>query len=422
MTKTVRKPKRRAKAVSKKPSKVKLSQDGQLGHRSGKGDLPYPRGDFDKLPAAFQNAPPRADGTAEGINGSQLNEHMRCPWRWELKNRRLIDRRSIAPPMDLGSAVHAGVAGAIHTFALIENPAKATKVERAGVLQALVVGVREWRNQWMAEHCADGRLADETETQLSEIQVKAVQIAERALEEIDLPRYEVVWYKGEPLVERKITIPFLPSIPFYGTPDVVWKDRQSPKNSIMPWDFKVREKMQAVEHEEVDLQLPAYQYMLGKLDIPTIGAGKFQIRAELPRIPERNKNGAMSRQRIATTWDMYKAELIRYGLKPADYEEEMKQKLDVEFFRLDQLYRNQFEIQSFWDNIITPLGKQLVEAKEFIRHMHFINCTGCWARELCLSELRGEDTGFLLETNYIDLRDPKAKLVLRPEDVTIEVE
>jgi hypothetical protein len=363
------------------------------------------------------NRPPRADGTEEGVNVSQIVEHFRCAYRWELRNRRMVGRREIAPPMDLGSFVHAGLSGAIHTYAEIGMPTTLGKTNQAAVLQATIQGVRNFRKEWIKEHLGDRDMSEEMDEQLTELQVKAGDLAVRAVEELDLTRWDILKLNGVFLIEQKIILPnFYKGIPFYGTPDVVWTDRDKGGNWVFDW--KIRENMQTVENEEVDLQLPAYQFMLAKLGIPTVGAGKFQVKARVPEQPELNKNGTMSRQRIATTWEVYREALISRGLKPENYLE-MKQKLDVEFFRLDHLYRNQFEIQSFWDNIIAPLGKQLVEAKEFIRHMHFMNCRGCWAREFCLEELRGGDTGFLLETQYMDLANPAPRLMLRPEDITV---
>ena len=52
---------------------------------------------------AFQDLPKRADGTEEGINTSQIQDFIRCGYRWNLRNRRMINRREIAPAMDLGS-------------------------------------------------------------------------------------------------------------------------------------------------------------------------------------------------------------------------------------------------------------------------------------------------------------------------------
>ena len=101
--------------------------------------------------------------------------------------------------------------------------------------------------------------ADETH-QLDETTAEGFNIAWKAIQDLDLQRFETVRLKGEPLIEQKIWCDFLPKLPFYGTPDWVVKDRQS--GGIFPIDYKVRESLQPVTHEEVDLQLPAYQYLL----------------------------------------------------------------------------------------------------------------------------------------------------------------
>ena len=126
---------------------------------------------------------------------------------------------------------------------------------------------------------------------------------------------------------------------------LTWSGRTGTRAAI-GWPTSRSEKsLQSVEHEEVDLQLPAYQYMLDRLGIPTTGSMKIQIRAELPKEPQTTQKGGMSRQRIATTWEVYSKALVQHGFNPKDYELEMKQKLDCEFFRLDQLYRNQFKLR-----------------------------------------------------------------------------
>ena len=423
MPKAAAKKARRTRATKPKPKKKQKTPIKFPGAEQGWGKLTHAAIggeliDLSKAPNAFSGQPPRVDGTVEGINVSQLNEYMLCPWRWHLKFRRQITSRYVEIAPDLGSAVHAGIAGAIRFHSLATSD-MGRNISKLGHLQFIAFGIRDWKKEWIKEHLGDHDLSDELNAQLDEITVTANEIAVRAIEDLDLERWEVVYYKKEPLVERKISIPFLDGIPFYGTPDVVWKDRDKGGNWVV--DYKVRKVMQPVEQEEVDLQLPAYQYMLMKLGIPTAGSIKVQVRSRLPEIPSLNKNGTMSRQRILTTWEIYASELLKHNLKLADYQQEMQQKLDAEFFRLDRLYRNQFEITSFWDNIIVPLGRQLVESKEFIRHMHAsAHCRGCWARELCLAELRGEDNGFLLETQYYDANSPKPKLAMRPEDFTFE--
>lgn len=369
-----------------------------------------------QLPKALAEPSTRVDGSPEGIDLSQLMEWMRCRYRWHLRYERKIQSRSVQPRMDLGSAVHAGLAGATKRFADWGRAERKTMTptKEGKLYSAAVASTREWYQAWFIEKGITEQELTSTDyrNHIEEIRTFAAQICHRTIPDLDLPRWDILRYKGKWLVEQKISIPFLDTL-FYGTPDVVAKDRE--KGGIWPIDYKCRASLQPVEHEEVDLQLPTYQHLLAELGIATLGAIKFQIRAAIPLEPSRNKNGTMSRQRIATTWPVYKAALERANLPVTEYLE-MEQKLDLDFFRVDRLYRRPAEIQMIWEKIIVPMGKLWARSKTQVRHMHYLNCTGCWAREFCLAELRGEDPSFLLQTSYIDLNQPQARLVLRPED------
>lgn len=320
--------------------------------------------------------------------------------------------------MDRGSAVHAGIAAGIRQYAESGCPIKLTKKQALLIRAAASLGINRYSDEWMTERGID---PFDTKTQeFNDLLLVSEQLTFRALDELDLSRFEIVRIKGQALIEQKLSMPFLPGIDFYGTPDAVWRDRSDKLQSAWVPDWKVRDVMQPIEHEELDLQLPCYQKLLAYHGILTVGSIKFQIRGELPKQPERNKNGAMSRARIATTWDVYKQALIDAKLDPAEYIEEMKPKLDVAFFRFDRLYRNQFYIDNIWDQIILPLGRQWAKSKVQFRNMHFMNCGGCWAREFCLAELRGEDTEFLLDTTYMSANDPRARMVLKAEDFDFE--
>ncbi len=363
-------------------------------------------------------AAPRADGSPEGVNLSQLAEWYRCRYRWHLRHRRQIQRRRIHVPMDRGSLTHAGIAGGIRAYAETK-PGPITKT----IAKKITMGIASGVDEYVTELCdSRGNDFDPVEGDLLEELIETSrQLAARSLNELDLQRWEILRLKGDPLVEQKLSCGFLPSIPFYGTADMVAKDRGDSKNSVWVADWKVRESLQPVEHEEVDLQLPCYQHILAEHGILTTGSIKFQIRAELPREPELLKSGkALSRARIATTWDLYKATLEKYGFDVAEYEEEMKPKLDVPFFRVDRLYRNQFYLNNVWTKVIMPLGKLWAKSKTHVRHMHFMNCNGCWARDFCMAELHDEDTSFLLQTTYVDGNDPRATLVMRAEDFDFE--
>ncbi len=319
--------------------------------------------------------------------------------------------------MDLGSAGHAGLHAAVRRFASYDKP-MITPKQWGYIKDAMYGGINTWVDEWKTEHGRTGQEGqDATAVQLDEITQTASEITWKAIQDMELPRWETLRYRGEPILEMKFTCDFLPEIPFYGTIDWAVKDREHGGNVVL--DYKFREKMTSPEHEEVDLQMPVYQYLLDRNGIGTVGSVKYQIRAAAPRPPIMNKNKQMSRQAILTTWPIYKATLLANGLDPKDYRE-MEQKLDAkDFFRADRTYRNQFAVANVWHEIILPLGQLFAKSKTQVRHMHYLNCNGCWAREFCLAELRGEDTGFLLETNFVDLTNPKAKLVMRPEDFTL---
>lgn len=362
-------------------------------------------------------AAPRADGSPEGVNLSQLVDWARCRYRWHLRHRRQIDRRSLHIAMDRGSATHAGIAGGIRAYAELK-PGPLTKTRGRKIAEGLLNGVAAFAKEH--REIRGNNLTPEETAELDQLCQVSQELAARALNELDLQRWEIIRIKGKPVVELKLSMPFLPGIDFYGTADVAWKDRADRSMSAWVADWKVRDALQPIEHEEVDLQLPAYQKLLAHHGILTVGSIKFQIRGELPRQPERNKDGKMSRARIATTWDVYKQALIQAGLNPAHYIEEMKPKLDVPFFKLDRLFRNQFYINNVWDQIILPMGKQWAKSKVQFRNMHFMNCSGCWAREFCQAELRGEDVSFLLDTTYMNANDPRARMVLKADDFDFE--
>ncbi len=359
--------------------------------------------EYSAFPTAFQHAPPRADGTPEGLNLSQLLEWQRCRYRWHLRYRRQVERRGVTRPLDLGSAVHAGLAGAI----------------RARTTQAGIDSVVLWLNDWLAERIGQ-TLSDETITAVQEVRDTAIAIVIRTVDDLNFSRWRTVFLnKNVPLIEHKLSMPFLPDLPWYGTADWVAEDLQD--GGVWVIDFKVRKVLQPPENEDTDLQLPSYQTLLAHHGIATVGAIKMQILARDYAEPELLKSGkGLSKQRIATTWDRYRQAIEAHGFDPADYTD-MPQKLDVEFFRETRLYRNPRELQSLWENVITPAAKLMQKSKTQVRHLEAgLPCTGCWAKNFCVAELRLEDTDFLLATQYQIATDPAPLFAMKPSDFTLE--
>lgn len=372
---------------------------------------------MDRLPRVLRGAPPRADGTSEGVDYSQLIDFHRCRYRWHLKNRRRIERRGFIRAPDLGSAVHAGFGAGL---AVLHFPVhlKPSKSRTKTIYREAERGIIRWAQEF--KQARNNQLNEDELQALSTTVAEALVITERSIEFFNPDRWRVITLGKKPLVEQKIFWPIpLAKIPFYGTPDLVAEDLE--EGGIWVHDYKVRERFLSAEDENFDLQLPTYQYGLlqQKPYIQTVGAIKWQFRSQVPQTPSVNKNGSMSRQRIATSWDHYKAELVKNKLDPAEYEIEMKQKLDVEFFRMHPILRSNFLVQQIWNEITLPLTQVYLQAKKFPRVMHTWGCSGCWAREFCAAELRAEDTDFLLATSFVDQTNPQPRMMLRPEDIEV---
>jgi CRISPR/Cas system CMR-associated protein Cmr5 small subunit len=313
--------------------------------------------------------------------------------------------------MDLGTVVHAGIAGAIRYYG--------SKMERTKAIfrrtdAALVESCQKSVAEMVKRLGGSDYLTAEESVTASEIEERGIGVARRTVAMLELERWMTYWYKDEPLVEQKL---------YYETEDFIytcipdWVAEDLSEGGVWILDYKVRKQFQPPESEEVNVQFPAYQYVLARIGLQTTGSIMVQTKAVVPSIPKLNQNGSMSRAKIATTWDIYKAELIRNNLNPDDYQVDMESKLTTAFDRLDRVHRNEFIVNGFWDQLVVPAAREMLKSPEPIRHMNHMNCNGCWAREFCLGELYGEDTDFLLQTNYVDTNNPAPRVILRPQDI-----
>lgn len=346
------------------------------------------------------------------IRLSEIQEWNKCRYRHHLRYRRGIERRLFHGPMDLGTVVHAGIAGAIRYYGHQQIRTKAI-FRRSD--KALVESCQKSIDEMVLTRWGNVAKAPEEEIRLAdEITENGISIARRTIGMLRLERWLTYWYNGEPLVEQKL---YWEEDEFIYTciPDWVAEDLDG--GGVWVLDYKIRKQYHPLDAEEVNVQFPAYQYVLARLGLATTGSVMVQVKARVPAVPKLNMNGAMSRAKIATTWDLYKEELIKNGLDPADYEGDMKAKLTTEFDRIQFHHRNDFLVNAFWEEIVVPAAREkLANPDSCHRHMHHMNCQGCWARAFCLGELMGEDTEFLLQSDYVDTNDPAPRVVLRPED------
>lgn len=353
------------------------------------------------------------------LNYSQLAEWLKCRYRWELSRVRHISSRRTQRALDIGSAVHYGIAAGLklHASTVSRVPGHLKKVQRVAKKAVL-----QWIEETVATRGGVRVFNAEENDELQEILDNAPGIASRSLFQMDLEQWAPVMYRGKPMIEQSLQIP-LPTWAgwkgFHMTPDFVATNREDGQTWIL--DYKVRKQFTSPEAEEVNMQFAVYQRGLASVGIDTVGSIMFQAASKIPATPTQNKDGSMSRARIATTWEKYRETLEECGLDPEDYAE-MEAKLDVVFFRETREPRTVRIVEAMWNNFLLAafsMSKTTGTAGEPRTGMFsgIITCNGCWARRFCLAELAGDDTEFLLETDYIDTVNPKERLVLRPEDV-----
>lgn len=207
----------------------------------------------------------------------------------------------------------------------------------------------------------------------------------------------------EPIaVETEYSRPALPGIRFGGVIDLLARDRQT--GGVWLVDVKTRTAFGDPEQEEFDMQLASYEAVLHANDIHPLGSQILQVRRTPPRKPSRNLDGSMSRVKLATDWRTYKAALIEAGLNPDRYQDMQAKLSDYELYRHTRVYRSPEEAEAVFQRVVMPVIRQLpfarTTAAEPWRNPRR-ECTRCAAYPLCSEELRGRDTTFIAETQYV---------------------
>jgi hypothetical protein len=339
-------------------------------------------------------------GQDDFINHSMISSWNRCRHAWHIAFERGIVPRFDRPPIQIGTAVHGGLAAVL-----------------AGLSASPLLGVEQW-----SAKVREVELTDEEEAAVKQTEALAYGICVRTLKQLDVGhRWETVRLDGKPLVEYQFFHKFKRRIGpfrfFRGTVD--WVARELEHGAVWLIDHKCYSTFQPVENEETNLQMAVYQFLISQKGVEPCGSLCHQIRPELPKQPKRNKDGSMSRAECMTDWPTYQAALLDAGLIEEDYSE-MKDKLDKrEWWRYSKAYRTMAEVRALWETTIMPGVKEIAsKRKRIFRAMNPMNCGRCFTRDLCLEELRGGDVDFLLRTKYKHKDDPSAPFipVLVPEE------
>lgn len=313
------------------------------------------------------------------VSYSQLAEWFSCRYKHNLSYRIGYRSKIDAPALQLGTLVHAGIAAHLNqetVFAQIE-------LVTQNYIENLPVEI-DTDEVWERSHTA------------YEIVMRLVEWLEPyTWETLHIPNPERP-ENGLALIEQTLTVPLFGEHRFKFICD--WAAQQNNINWLV--DFKTRKYLSSDEHEETGLQYLSYVHGLRALGVAIQGVRIVQIRSDLPAQPSLNKDGSMSRRKISTDWATYKQALIDQGLDPADYSE-MQDKLDTQWFKMTELVFSDEEVDAAWNEIIVPAAREMIEHRgPYYRSMTPWNCRYCAYREVCLSELRGYDYEYLLNTNF----------------------
>lgn len=328
------------------------------------------------------------------LSYSRLSAWKSCHYNYDLRYTRRIYPRKRASYLSVGSLIHKGIEHGIRVYHETGN------------------AVPDLASIWEVVNAEADRFEGKTELSTEEYEEAvndSVDIAHRALETLDLSRFEIPELDGKPTIELELTIPFEGWKGFVAVIDLVVRDKETGYLWIL--DFKSRKQFQSFEQVEMSLQFPIYQKILAHHGLPIVGVMDFQIKRTVPAIPKLNKNGTMSKAKIATDWGTYKDALESCGLDPNDYLD-MQEKLTTEFFRFTRHYRSMSIVDAIWEEVVKETAKDLHryhsgESKPY-RAFNVLNtgCSSCKSYGFCTEELYQGDAEYLLDNLY-EKKEPR---------------
>jgi hypothetical protein len=259
-------------------------------------------------------------------------------------------------------------------------------------------------------------LAQALKTQIRKDEDIELLIELHATVEEVIERY-LKYYQSDEMVPLAVELPFeLPTpcgIPVSGRIDAIMKDRH---DQLWLFDHKFP-KSSFADYDQLQLngQIGIYEWACHQLGYPVKGTIINQSLMRRMARPKRNKDGSMSRVKIACEWETYRWALIDAGLEVTDYLDMMEKLEEVRFVQRTKIIRSPREINLFAEDLFKRLRALREEEKLIFRNEDRTHCMMCSYRELCLLELKGGDSQWLRDMRYRQ----RGK---RPEPVQIKME
>jgi hypothetical protein len=261
-------------------------------------------------------------------------------------------------------------------------------------------------NMWK-EYMESTPLLDEEIPDMDQMLLDAKSIFVQALQEFNPEKYEVVTVvkggKPIPALELHFRVPCPPTKGLHGYIDAILRD----KETGFTWctDYKFRKSLSPDEDEAFNIQNAVYSYACAKMGIDITGTMTWQHVNTPAADPQILKTGAISRAKIKTTWEHYAQFCLNNGEDPANYEEEMREKLaDIEWFRPTYEYRNDETIARIWSRCVVTAAKGVKAAHskkaDNYPSLYPWNCKMCQYQSICQAELRDYDVDAIKSREY----------------------
>jgi hypothetical protein len=325
------------------------------------------------------------------ISASQIMSFMSCKKKWAYNYIENLKPRLERPYLTIGKLCHTGMQHAMQHKFMNERCVGYCRED------SMTCGILAMHGEFVS-YIQENSFLDEELPGIDQTYEDAVSVFEQAWFEFNPDRWEVLQVKDKPALELHFKIPCAGSKGLHGYIDAILKDVKT--GDIWCVDYKFRKSMSPDEEEAFNIQNAIYCQACNKIGVPITGTLTWQHSNTPTAIPAINKNGTMSRAKVKTTWDKYSEYLVKNGLNPEDYREEMEPKLaDVEFYRATTEYRNNKTVKNMWSTIVVPNSFAIKAAHspkaKNNPSMYPWNCKMCQYKDLCQAELRDYDVNFI---------------------------
>lgn len=207
--------------------------------------------------------------------------------------------------------------------------------------------------------------------------------------------------KQGPFVEREIVIPVVGEISTKVVIDLVAEDHVG----LWVIDHKSCKNLPQDDFRITDVQSTLYYWVLRELGYKPAGVMWNYIRTKPPTEPVfLKKSGRLSKAKIDTDKATYLEAIKRYGLDPADYQDILSSLTYKSFFTRIRLPKPIPMVKQVLTELVL-VGKKMQKLQgkpkaHFVRSLQRSCDWDCEYRPLCISELLGHDTQYMIEAHY----------------------